>query len=38
MKTVVIDNTVLSNFAHVKQPQLLGLAFDNSVTVPEDDW
>ena len=34
MKTVVIDNTVLSNFAHVKQPQLLGLAFDNSVTVP----
>ena len=34
MKTVVIDNTVLSNFAHIEQPRLLGLAFDNSVTVP----
>jgi predicted nucleic acid-binding protein len=33
MTTVIVDNTVLSNFAHVEQPQLLGEAFDNPVTV-----
>ena len=33
MTTVVVDNTVLSNFAHVGQPQLLREAFDNPVTV-----
>ncbi len=33
MTTVVVDNTVLSNFAHVEQPQLLCEAFDNPVTV-----
>ena len=33
MTTVVIDNTVLSNFAHIQQPSLLGKAFDKPVTV-----
>ena len=29
----VVDNTVLSNFAHIEQPRLLALAFDEIVTV-----
>ena len=33
MTTVVVDNTVLSNFTHVEQPKLLRAAFDNPVTV-----
>ncbi len=33
MITVVVDNTVLSNFAHVERPQLLCDAFDHPVTV-----
>ncbi|WP_119065660.1 DUF3368 domain-containing protein [Aggregatilinea lenta] len=33
MIAAVIDTTVLSNFAHVDQPQLLRSAFDDSVTV-----
>jgi len=43
----VVDNTVLSNFAHIQQPRLLALAFDEIVTVgvgvelkrvPDVDW
>lgn len=34
MPAGVIDNTVLSNFAHVQQPRLLEQAFDNLVSVP----
>jgi predicted nucleic acid-binding protein len=33
MTPVVIDNTVLSNFAHIQQPSLLGKAFETPVTV-----
>lgn len=32
MMKAVIDNTVLSNFAHIQQPQLLAAAFDQPVT------
>lgn len=34
MSAGVIDNTVLSNFAHVQRPRLLEQAFDNLVSVP----
>jgi len=33
MTLVVVDNTVLSNFAHAEQPPLLQQAFDQLVTV-----
>lgn len=33
MIAAVIDNTVLSNFAHIEQPQLLAAAFDHPLTV-----
>lgn len=33
MTAAVIDNTLLSNFAHIQQPQLLEAAFDQPVTV-----
>jgi hypothetical protein len=33
MTAAVIDNTLLSNFAHVQQPKLLEAAFDQPVTV-----
>lgn len=32
MTEAVVDNTVLSNFAHIEQPQLLEAAFDQPVT------
>ena len=34
MSAGAIDNTVLSNFAHVQQPSLLEQALDNLVSVP----
>lgn len=34
MSAGVLDNTVLSNFAHVQQPRLLEQAFDSLVSVP----
>jgi predicted nucleic acid-binding protein len=34
MTTVVTDNTVLSNFAHVQKPELFQEAFDDLVTAP----
>jgi predicted nucleic acid-binding protein len=33
MIAAVVDNTLLSNFAHIQQPQLLATAFDQPVTV-----
>ena len=33
MTAAVVDNTLLSNFAHIQQPKLLEAAFDRSVTV-----
>jgi predicted nucleic acid-binding protein len=33
MTEAVVDNTVLSNFAHIQQPTLLATAFDQPVTV-----
>lgn len=33
MTPVVIDNTVLSNFAHIQQPKLLQQAFEQPVSV-----
>lgn len=40
MTAAVIDTTVLSNFAHVKQPDLLQQAFDELVapTAVMDEW
>ena len=40
MTVAVIDTTVLSNFAHVKQPLLLRQAFDHLVvpTAVMDEW
>ena len=34
MTEAVVDNTLLSNFAHIQQPKLLATAFDQPVTVP----
>jgi len=34
MTTVVLDTTVLSNFAHIQQARLLEAAFNQPVTVP----
>lgn len=34
MTAAVIDNTLLSNFAHIQRPKLLATAFDQPVTVP----
>lgn len=34
MTTLIVDNTVLSNFAHVSRPELLQLAFDELVIPP----
>lgn len=33
MTAAVVDNTLLSNFAHIQQPKLLAVAFDQPVTV-----
>ena len=33
MTEAVVDNTLLSNFAHIQQPKLLAAAFDQPVTV-----
>jgi predicted nucleic acid-binding protein len=33
MIEAVVDNTLLSNFAHIQQPKLLESAFDQPVTV-----
>jgi predicted nucleic acid-binding protein len=33
MTEAVVDNTLLSNFAHIQQPKLLETAFDQPVTV-----
>ena len=33
MTEAVVDNTLLSNFAHIQQPKLLESAFDQTVTV-----
>jgi predicted nucleic acid-binding protein len=33
MTEAVVDNTLLSNFAHIQQPKLLESAFDQPVTV-----
>jgi predicted nucleic acid-binding protein len=33
MTAAVVDNTLLSNFAHIQQPKLLEAAFDQPVTV-----
>lgn len=40
MTRAVIDNTVLSNFAHIQQPMLLASAFNQPVTVRAvmDEW
>ena len=34
MTEAVVDNTPLSNFAHIQQPKLLAAAFDQPVTAP----
>jgi predicted nucleic acid-binding protein len=33
MTTAIVDNTVLSNFAHVEKPELLRVTFDSLVVV-----
>jgi predicted nucleic acid-binding protein len=33
MTTAIVDNTVLSNFAHVGRPDLLRVTFDSLVVV-----
>lgn len=36
MTTAVVDNTILSNFAHVEKPELLRAAFDKWMVLTDD--